>query len=53
MGIIALLLNTLLLINSLILHSNFLLVKQNTILHILERVIETVNSLESAPICLK
>ena len=40
MGITALLYNTLLLINSL-LRNNFLLIKQDTILHIFERVKET------------
>ena len=41
MGIIASLLSTLLLINNLLLCSNFLLVKENTVLHILAKVKET------------
>ena len=53
MGIIVLLLSTPLLINSLLLHSNFLLVKQNTVLHILERVKRPKSrSLAKNPACL-
>ena len=40
-GIIALLHNTMLLINMLLLSSNVLLIKQDTVLHFLERVKET------------